>query len=211
MAPLDDRTHAWMQERFWADDPLLARARERFAAAHGPLIEVPNDTGALLATLVRTLSATRVLEIGTLFGYSAVWMARAMPAAGTIDTLELEEPHAALAEQLFDEAGVAEMVTVHRGAALDTLAQLEGPYDLAFIDADKERYPAYLDRAVELVRPGGLIVADNVIWSGRVADPSQQTPDVLALRAYLDRARSHALLDTNVLPVGDGVAVSVRR
>jgi predicted O-methyltransferase YrrM len=208
--PTDRRTHEWLTERFWRDDEPLLAARERFAELGGPLIEVPNETGALLATLIRASGARRVLEVGTLFGYSAVWMARALPADGTVDTLELLDAHADQAEQLLRETGLAERVTVHRGSAADTLATLTGPYDLAFIDADKERYPDYLEHALRLVRPGGLIIADNVIWSGRVADPGEHEPGTEALRTYLERARAHPQLDTNVLPVGDGVAVSVR-
>jgi predicted O-methyltransferase YrrM len=205
-----DRTHAWLAERYWRDDELLRDARERFREI-GPSIEVPLETGALLATLVRATGATRILEIGTLFGYSAVWMARALPEGGHLDTLELVAEHATFARDLLRRAGVAERTIVHQGAALDTLATLEGPYDLVFIDADKENYAAYLARVVDLVRPGGTIIADNVIWSGRVADPGNEEPGTLGLRAYLDAASSHPLLDTNVLPVGDGVAISVRR
>jgi predicted O-methyltransferase YrrM len=206
----DERTHAWLAERFWRDDEILADARERFRDI-GPMIEVPIETGALLATFVRSTGATRILEIGTLFGYSATWMARALPADGHIDSLELVPAHATFARELLREAGVAERVVVHQGDAHATLATLEGPYDLAFIDADKEGYVDYLERAIELVRPGGTIIADNVIWSGRVADPANDEPGTRALRAYLERALSHPLLDTNVLPVGDGVAISVRR
>ena len=207
---LDDRTHAWLAERCWRDDELLADARERFRAI-GPSIEVAPETGALLATLVRATGARRILEVGTLFGYSAVWMARALPDDGHIDTLELVEEHADFARDLLRRTGVAERVVVHRAPAIETLATLDGPYDLAFIDADKEGYVDYLERAIELVRPGGTIVADNVVWSGRVADPDNDEPGTVALRAYLDRALSHPLLDTNVLGIGDGVAISVRR
>jgi predicted O-methyltransferase YrrM len=203
------RTRAWLTDRFWRDDELLESARARFADLGGPLIEVPHETGALLASLVRATAARRVLEVGTLFGYSAVWMARALPHDGTIDTLELVDAHADVAEQLLRDAGLAERVTVHRGAALDTLATLDEPYDLVFIDADKERYPDYLEQALRLVRPGGMILADNVIWSGRVADPDEHAPGTEALRTYLEQARSHPRLHTNVLPVGDGVALSV--
>jgi predicted O-methyltransferase YrrM len=207
---IDDRTHDWLAERFWRDDELLADARERFRDV-GPMIEVPLETGALLATLVRASGARRVLEVGTLFGYSATWMARALPEDGHIDTLELVPEHAEFARDLLRRAGLAERVVVHCAPALDTLATLEGPYDFCFIDADKEGYVDYLDRAVELVRPGGTIVADNVIWNGRVADPDNDESGTRALRSYLDRATSHPLLDTNVLPVGDGVAISIRR
>ncbi len=207
---ISDDARAWLRERFWDDDELLRDAHARFADL-GPNIEVSNDTGALLATLVRATGARRVLEVGTLFGYSAVWMARALPPDGTLDTLELVDAHADFAERLCASAGLADRVHVHRGPALDTLATLDGPYDLAFIDADKGGYVAYLERALELVRPGGTIIADNVAWSGRVADRDNDEPDTLALRRYLDVASSHPRLDTNVLAVGDGVAISVLR
>lgn len=206
---LDERTRAFLTERFWRDDEPLTQARERFRSV-GPLIEVPNETGALLATLVRATGARRVLEVGTLFGYSATWMARALPAGGSLDTLELLDDHADMAQALVEAAGVAERVTIHRGPALGSLGRLEGPYDLAFIDADKEGYPEYLERMLRLVRVGGTIVADNVIRGGRVADPTEDDPDIVALRTYLERANGHPQLATNVLPIGDGVAVSVR-
>lgn len=207
---IDDAARTWMRDHFWTDDDLLRDAHARFAEV-GPSIEVSNDTGALLATLVRATGARRVLEVGTLFGYSAVWMARALPADGHLDTLELVDAHADFAEQLLADAGLEDRVRVHRGPALQSLATLDGPYDLAFIDADKGGYVAYLERALELVRPGGTIIADNVAWSGRVADPDNDEPDTLALRRYLEFARAHPRLDTNVLPIGDGVAVSVVR
>lgn len=206
---VDERTLVWLEERFWHDDELLANARERFRSV-GPMIEVPRETGALLATLVRATGARRVLEVGTLFGYSTTWMARALPDGGHVDTLELLDAHADMAQQLFDEAGIADRVTIHRGPALESLERLEGPFDFVFLDADKEGYVDYLDRALELVPVGGTIAADNVIRSGRVADPSVTDSATEGLRRYLEHARSHPQLATNVLPVGDGVAISVR-
>ena len=208
--PIDAQTHRWFAERYWAADELLERARDAFAET-GPLIEVPAETGALLATLVRACAARRVLEVGTLFGYSAVWMARALPQDGHVDTLELEESHADAADALLREAGLAGRVSVHRGPAGETLAGLEGPYDLAFIDADKVGYPDYIEQAVRLVRPGGLIVCDNVAQGGRVADASNDEPAVVAMRSVHELLAAHPDLDTNVLPIGDGVSVSVRR
>ena len=205
---IPEQAIAWFGERYWADDELLRDAHRRFADV-GPNIEVSNDTGALLATLVRASGARRILEVGTLFGYSAVCMARALPEDGHLDTLELVDAHADFAEALFRDAGLADRIHVHRGPALESLDALDGPYDLAFIDADKGGYVDYLERAIDLVRPGGLIIADNVSWSGRVADPRNDEPDTLALRRYHEAIAADPRLHSNVLPIGDGVAVSV--
>ena len=209
MTVSDQATHEWFEARYWADDDLLVDAHARFADV-GPAIEVPSETGALLATLVRSVAATRVLEVGTLFGYSAVWMARALPEGGSLDTLELLDDHADFAEQLFRDAGLHERIRVHRGPALDSLAALDGAYDLAFIDADKGGYPDYLEHALRLVRPGGLIVADNVAWGGRLLDAAYDADEsAIGIRRYHDLICEHPRLHSNVLPVGDGVAVSV--
>lgn len=207
---LDERTRTWLAERWWREDDVLLAARERFAAT-GPLIEVPAETGALLGAIVRIAGARRVLEIGTLFGYSAAWLARALPADGHLDTLELDDAHADAAERLFAEAGLSERVTVHRGAALETLATLAQPYDMAFIDADKAGYPDYVEHAVRLVRRGGVILCDNLAQDGRVADPGCHEPNVVTMRRVHDLLAAHPALDSTVLPIGDGVSVSIRR
>lgn len=205
---LDQSTRRWFRERYWRDDELLVRARERFAEL-GPMIEVPAETGALLGSLVRMTGARRVLEVGTLFGYSATWMARALPPDGRLDTLELLDEHADFAERLLREACLDEVVSVHRGPAIETLRSLDGPYDLAFVDADKEGYPAYLDECLRLVRQGGVIAFDNVALAGRVADERSDEPPVRAMRDLHRRIGEDPRLHANVLPVGDGVAVCV--
>jgi predicted O-methyltransferase YrrM len=206
--PIDDATHAWFDHRYWTDDELLADARRRFEQV-GPMIEVPAESGALLATLVRATGARRVLEVGTLFGYSAVRMARALPPGGHLDTLELLDAHADFAEGVLRDAGLADTVTVHRGPALESLRALEGPYDLAFVDADKEGYPGYLEECLRLVRSGGVIAFDNVAMAGRVADGSNEEPGVVAMRALHEQIATDDRLHANVLPVGDGIAVCV--
>lgn len=205
---LTSETLTYFDARYWADDEVLADAHGRFAEI-GPLIEVPRETGALLATLVRTSGARRVLEVGTLFGYSATWMARALPKDGSLDTLELLDAHTDFAEQLFESAGLSACITVHRGPALDTLSRLEGPYDMAFIDADKEGYDAYLDECLRLVRPGGTIALDNVAMAGRIVQSSHDEPGVVAMRALHERLVADERLHANVVPVGDGIAVCV--
>ena len=203
---------AYLGDLFWTEDAvmsaLVADLRER-----GPQIQIGAQSGRLLQVLLAAVGARRVLELGTLFGYSAMWMARALPPdpVGHLDTVELAEMHAEAAERHLGEAGLADRVTVHRGRALEVMATLEGPYDALFIDAVKAEYPTYLDEGLRLVRPGGLILADNVHWSGRVADPLVTDADTTGLREYLRRIASDPRLLSTVVAAGDGLAVSVVR
>src|ERR1700709_815092 len=163
---MDELEH-YLSERYWAEDDLLREVRADIAA-RGPQIQVSAEAGRLLALLVRAAGAKRVLEVGTLFGYSGIWMARELPEGGHLDTIEIVKLHADAAEHWFERAGLADKVTVHRGAGADVLATLEGPYDVAFIDADKTGYPAYARMAFERLRPGGIVIADNMIRRGRI-------------------------------------------
>src|SRR4051794_5613474 len=166
-----DALEQYLSERYWAEDDLQREVRAD-TAKRGPSIEVSAEAGRLLALLVRATDARRVLEVGTLFGYSGIWMARELPPDGRLDTIEVEALHADAAEHWFERAGVSDRVTVHRGRGVDILPTLQGPYDLAFIDADKESYPDYTRMALERLRPGGLMVADNAIAAGGSSRPA---------------------------------------
>jgi predicted O-methyltransferase YrrM len=168
------------------------------------------ELGALLQALVRATGGRAVLEIGTFVGTSAAWMARALAPDGRIDTLEADDDRAGRAEAFLAEAGLADRVRVHRGPAMETLPGLpDGAYDLCYIDADKAGYPAYLEQSVRLVRPGGLILADNVLSGGRVALPEDERGEsAAALAAFTLAAIDHPRLVTTVLTVGDGVSLS---
>ena len=204
------RLDAYLGELFWSEDDVL-RGLVEDLKRRGPQIHVGAEQGRALAMLLAANGARRVLELGTLFGYSAIWMARALPADGHLDTVELEPMHADAAEQWIRAAGLADQVTVHRGAALDVARSLDGPYDAVFMDAVKTEYPAYLDEALRLVRRGGLIMADNVHWGGAVADPDKRDPGVEGIREYLRRIATDPRLTSTVLDAGDGLAVSVVR
>ena len=172
-------------------------------------------SGALLHALVKTSKATRVLEIGTAIGYSTLWMATALPADGTIITLERDRARAEIARGHFAAAGVGARVTVMIGDALQYLHKIAGPFDVVFQDGDKASYSPLLDRLVQLLRPGGVLVTDNVLWSGEVVpgfvDPPRRSPaDTAAIGAYNQRLAADARLYTTFLPVGDGVAFSVK-
>jgi caffeoyl-CoA O-methyltransferase len=206
---MDEATDGYLRARYWQEDDLLRALREDLER-RGPAIQVSPETGRLLSLTVRATGAARVLEVGTLFGYSGVWMARELPGDGHLDTLELVDAHADAAEAWFARAGIAERVTVHRGAALDTLAGLEGPYDMVFLDAAKAEYVAYAEHAARLLRAGGTMLADNVIWSGRVGDPSVTDGDTAGIRRFHELIATDPRWDSTVVPVGDGVSVSVR-
>jgi predicted O-methyltransferase YrrM len=188
------------------------------AKAGLPAIDVSRLQGKFLDLLVRISGARRALEIGTLGGYSTIWMARALPDGGRIVTLEFDPNHAAVARANLENAGVLDRVDLRLGRAVDSLAALEEsgapPFDLIFIDADKESYPEYLDWALKLSRPGTTIVADNVVRDGKVVDPECDDPRVHGVRRFTELVAAEPRLSATVLQtVGakgyDGLALAV--
>ncbi len=204
------RDYLW---RHADEPPLLEGIRERCEAERLPV--TGPDSGRTLATLAAAASsgvvdrAPRALEVGTLYGYSALWILEGLGDAGVVDTLEFDDEHADVAEANAAKAGAADRFQVHRGPALDTLPTLEGPYDLVFLDAAKEEYGAYLDHALRVSRPGTLIAADNVLWHGRVWDPEDMEPSTEAIREFNQRLREEDRLVSTLLPMGDGLSLSV--
>lgn len=178
----------YLADLFAPPDPALEAALRASAEADLPAIQVPPTTGKLLHLLARVQGARAILEIGTLAGYSTIWLARALPAGGRLVTLEAEPKHAAIARANLARAGLADVVDLRLGPALETLPRLaaegSGPFDLIFIDADKPSYPDYLHWALRLSRRGSLIVADNVIRGGGVADPASDDPRILGVRRF---------------------------
>lgn len=173
-------------------DPVLEQALEASAAAGLPEIAVTANQGKLLSLLARIHGARSILEVGTLGGYSTIWLARALPAEGRLVTLELSPDYARVASENVARAGLAERVQVRVGPAIDSLRGLvdggEGPFDLIFIDADKKSTPEYFEQALELSRPGGLIVVDNVVRDGALIDPDSSDPGVGGMRRFLEMA-----------------------
>lgn len=198
------------------DDPVISAAAQARDAAGLPQIAVSAQQGKFLSLLAGAVQARRILEIGTLGGYSTIWLARGAGPRGRVVTLEYEPRHAEVARANLQRAGLAGRVDVIVGAALDTLPTLDGePFDLVFIDADKENYVAYLQWAVRLARPGALIVADNVIREGQILAP-QHDAQAEAVRRTLQLMGEHPRLDTAVIQtVGakrwDGFALALVR
>ncbi|AOJ04864.1 methyltransferase [Burkholderia mayonis] len=199
-------------------DPSLDAALASSKAAGLPAINVTANQGKFLNLLATIRGARRILELGTLGGYSTIWLARALPPGGVLLTLEANPDHAALARKNIARAGLADVVSVVVGRAKDSLERLIAertePFDLIFLDADKESYPDYLPLTVELARAGTVIVADNVVRQGRVADRRNDDPDAIGVREYFRLIAADPRLTTTALQtVGskgwDGFALTV--
>ncbi len=186
---------SWVERQSW------------LRTSHGRQVSGP-EVGALLRQFVQLLRPRQVLEIGTFSGYSTLWMASALPEGGRIDTLEINDEMEDLIRAGFARAGLAERIRLHIGDALDILPALTGPYELVFIDADKRDYVAYYQAVFDLVAPGGLIVADNVLWDGKVCaeEPprDQQTRGILA---FNDLVAGDTRVDNFILPLRDGLNI----
>jgi predicted O-methyltransferase YrrM len=186
------------------DDAALSEALAANADAGLPRIDVSALQGQFLALLVQMTGAKRVLEIGTLGGYSTIRMARALPSDGQVVTIEADEHHAKVAQANFARAGLTQQIELRAGKALDVLPHLEGPFDLVFIDADKSNNPHYIRWALDLSRPGTVIVVDNVVRGGAVADPKSTDPDVQGVRSLVDIvAAEPRLTATAIQTVGE--------
>jgi len=192
--------------------PLLAElAAETQATLQSPQMLTGPIEGRLLEQLVFVSGARRVLELGTYSGYSSLSMAAALPPDGRIDTCEIDERHAEVARRYIARSPYADRITVHLGPALETIARLEGEFDLVFIDADKPNYVNYYEAVLPRLSPRGLIVADNTIWSGRVVNPEPDDASTQAIVAFNDRVRQDERVVCVQLTVRDGVTLIRRR
>jgi predicted O-methyltransferase YrrM len=179
-----------------------------------PLVDA--EVGALLRVMAIAVNASRILEIGTAIGYSGIWLAGALPAGGMLVTLEFDEGRAREARENFARAGVSDRVSVVVGDAQLKIAKVSGPFDLIFQDGDKKLYSPLLDRLVALLRPGGVLITDNVLWDGEVVPGFQESPrhnaeDTRAIVEYNERVAAHPQLLTSSVPLRDGVSISVKR
>ena len=198
-------------ENFVLEDDVLARARAR--AAELGCTPVHPGTGAMLSVLTAALAARAVVEIGTGAGVSGVYLLRGMPGDGVLTTIDVEVENQRAAREAFTEAGIrANRTRVIPGRALDVLPRLtDAAYDLVLMDADKVEYGAYLDQALRLLRPGGVVAVDNALWHDRVADPAQRDEATTAVREMGKSVRDHEGLVPAMLPCGDGLLLAVKR
>jgi predicted O-methyltransferase YrrM len=202
---------AYLAEKLLGEDPALEAALAANHAGGLPAIDVSPTQGKFLHLLARAMGARRILEVGTLGGYSTIWLARALPDGGRLVTFEAMPRHAEVARANIAAAGLADRVEVIVGPALTSLPTLTGVFDLVFIDADKESYDAYYERALVLVRPGGLILLDNMLWGGAVADPADRTRQAASLRTLAAKLHRDERIALALLPLGDGLALARRR
>lgn len=214
--PMTEQLYAYIVETFAPEDDLL-RALPAEAEARGiPQIHISPDQGKFLQVLMATVGARKVLEIGSLFGYSAIWMARALPPGGRLITIELNPLHAQTTRENIARAGLADRVEVREGDARVILPRLadEAPFDLAFIDAEKAEYLDYVDEALKLVRRGGLIVGDNASAHGQAWNanpPEEQHAYVSSIRRFNQRMATDSRLLSLLVPISDGMCVGVVR
>jgi caffeoyl-CoA O-methyltransferase len=207
----------YIEHLFNPHDEALAQNLQNAQSAELPTINVSPNEGKLLYLIAKMAGAKRVLEIGTLGGYSTTWLARALPADGKVITLELDQKHAEVARKNLDRAGVAHRVEVRVGRAVDSLRQLinqhEAPFDLIFIDADKVGYVDYLDLSLQLARSGTVILADNVIRNGRVLDEQPPDESSRGAKTYNAALAAHQRLESIILPIIrenlDGLSISI--
>ena len=210
---LDEALNAYMVQAGVREHPVLAQLRRTTAEMPNAGMQIAPEEGALLALLVRLLPARRILEVGTFTGYSSTAMALAQPSDGRVVCCDVSEEWTDVARRAWTDAGVADRVTLRLGPAVDTLDALlaageAGSYDLAFIDADKESYDSYYERALQLVRGGGVIAIDNVLWSGRVADPGQRDASTEAIRALNAKIAADERVDVVMVPIADGLTLA---
>lgn len=210
---LDERVYEYLLDVSLREPDVLRRLREETAARENADMQIAPEQGQFMALLVRLIGAERTLEVGTFTGYSALVVALALPPHGRVTALELSEEYAAVAGRWWAEGGVAEKIEIRvapAAASLDRMLEegLAGRYDFAFIDADKAGYVDYWERCLRLVRKGGLILVDNVLWDGRVADPANDEESTEAIRAFNARVRDDDRVDISLVPVGDGLTLA---
>jgi predicted O-methyltransferase YrrM len=214
--PIDDRLEPYLATVGWRQHPAQTALRDATDALAEGGMRSADDQVALLALLVELLGARRVLEVGCFTGYGALSMALALPSDGLLVTLEADPRWPEIGRPHWRSAGVDGRIELRLGLAQDSLARLlaEGAaasFDLAYVDADKKLYPAYFEAALELVRPGGVVALDNVLWNGAVADPSDQSHQTLALRELNRAIHGDSRVSMVLLPIGDGLMLCRRR
>jgi predicted O-methyltransferase YrrM len=211
-----DDIHRYLLEHSVREPPVLTKLRTETARLPDPELQIGPEQGQFMALLVRLIGARRCVEVGTFTGYSSLVVALALPPDGSVIACDVSREWTDIARRYWHEAGVAHVIDLRLQPAARTLDELiaaggKNQYDFAFIDADKTGYPGYYEQLLTLVRPGGLITADNTLWSGKVADPSITDADTRALRAFNARLHADERIDLSLVPIGDGLTLARKR
>ncbi|MBL8202484.1 MAG: class I SAM-dependent methyltransferase [Chromatiales bacterium] len=213
---LDDRLYAYLQRVSLREPDVLFRLRKETARLPMAVMQISPEQGQFMAFIIRLMGARRCLEVGAFTGYSALACALALPPDGELVTLDISEEWTAIGRRYWDEAGVSGKVCLQLGPAGESLRRLrregrEGSFDFMFIDADKPGYPDYVEQGFHLLRAGGVIAIDNVLWSGHVADPDVSDPDTMALRNLNAWLHADRRFDLTMIPIGDGLTLLRKR
>jgi len=212
---LADGVEQYIVDTTVRENPVLAELHAETSTMPGAGMQIGSDQGQFMGLLARAVGAKRYLEIGVFTGYSSLAMALALPDDGRVVACDVSEEYTTVAKRYWQKAGVEKKMDLRLGPAIATLDKMIAdkvePFDIAFIDADKANYDAYYERCLQLVRPGGLILCDNMLWSGRVIDKSRHDEDTDALRALNAKAGKDERVDVALLSVGDGVLIARRR
>ena len=213
---LNEELYDYMLKVSLRELDVLRRLRDETAALPKRSMQIAPEQGQFMAMLVRLMNAQRILEIGTFTGYSALCMALALPSHGRIVTCDINPEWTAVARRYWTEAAVEDRIALRLGPAMATLEALlatgeGGRFDIAFIDADKENYSGYFEHALALVRSGGLIIVDNVLWGGSVINSAKQDPDTAAIRNFNSRIRDDERVHLSLVPIGDGLTLAMKR
>ncbi len=213
---LDDRLYQYLCDASLREPELLRRLRDETAAHPQAEMQIAPEQGQFMALLVRMLGARKILEVGVFTGYSSLAMALVLPRDGILVACDVSEEFTAVARRYWREAGVERQVQLRLAPALETLDALlleggAGSFDLAFIDADKVSYDTYYERSLTLLRPGGLVVLDNMLQEGQVADPAVETAPVVAIRRLNQKLLRDQRVDLSLLPIGDGLTLARKR
>jgi predicted O-methyltransferase YrrM len=214
--PLNEKLYRYLLDHSLRETELLRELREVTAQQEMSNMQIAPEQGQFMALLVELLGAERIIEVGTFTGYSALCMAQALPPQGELICCDLNREWTDIARSYWRKAGVEERIHLHLAPALDTLDRLltegeAGRFDLAFIDADKPNYLNYYERCLQLLRPGGLLLFDNTLWDGAVADPADQEPDTVAIRQLNQQLHQDERVSISLVPIGDGLTLARKR
>ncbi|MGX5218776.1 O-methyltransferase [Pseudomonas sp. S9] len=213
---LDEPLYQYLLDVSLRESELLRQLRDETAGLANARWQIAPEQGQFMALLVQLLAPRRIIEVGTFTGYSAICMAQAMPTGGQLICCDLPADYNAIAERYWQQAGVSECIEQRLAPALQTLADLEAEglaeaVDMIFIDADKANYPAYFEQGLRLLKPGGLLLFDNTLWSGRVLEVEPQSADTRAIQALNQQLKSDRRIDLSMLPLGDGLTLCRKR